>query len=117
MLKIIHYKKPTKEAYALREALENLGVKVYSELNDGHKHIDLTIPKAKLNLEIDGIQHLINPHQIVADLDRGHFSDKRGYNTMHIPNEMIRTHLLEIATALAEASKIRERRRIHIHLF
>ena len=34
---------------------------------------------------------------------------------MHIPNEMIHNHLKEISEALAEASKIRERK-IHIHL-
>ena len=40
------------------------------ELHDGHKHIDLTIPKAKINVEVDGIQHLTNADQIVADLSR-----------------------------------------------
>lgn len=116
MLKIINkYKQPTKEASALKEALENKGARVYLELHDGHKHIDLAIPRAKLNIEIDGIQHLTDPHQILADLGRGYYSHKNGYNTMHIPNEMIHKHLQEIADALAEASKIREKQ-IHIHL-
>ena len=106
---------PTKEALALKEALETHGVRVYKELHDGHKTIDLAIPKAKLNVEVDGIQHLINPDQIVADLSRGYYSHKNGYDTLHIPNEMIRLHLKEISGALAEASKIRERR-IRVHL-
>lgn len=116
MLRIISkYPTPTQEARALKEALEEKGVRVYVELNDGYKHVDLAIPRAKLNIEVDGIQHLTNPHQIVADLNRGYYSTKKGFNTMHIPNEMIHSHLTEISEALAEASKIRERK-IYVHL-
>ena len=116
MLKIISKNTtPTKEACALKEALEQKGIRVYIELDDGYKHIDLAIPKAKINVEVDGIQHLTNPHQIVTDLSRGYYSHKNGFDTMHIPNEMIHLHLKEISEALAEASKIRERK-IHVHL-
>lgn len=106
---------PTKEADDLKFALEKQGIKVYKELDDGYKHIDLAIPKAKINVEVDGIQHLTNPIQILADLSRGYYSHKSGYDTMHIPNEMIHKHLPEIAEALAQASKIRERK-IYLHL-
>jgi very-short-patch-repair endonuclease len=109
------FKKPTKEAADLKEELIKRGVKVYVELDDGYKHIDLALPDAKLNIEVDGVQHLINPHQIVTDLSRGYYSTKLGYHTMHIPNEMIRLHLMEIADALAEASKMLEQK-IRIHL-
>jgi very-short-patch-repair endonuclease len=116
MLKIINkYQNPTLEARTLKEALQQLGVHVLLEVDDGHKKIDLGIPKAKLNIEVDGIQHLTNPHQILADLNRGYYSNKLGYATMHIPNEMIKIHLKEISEALAQASKIREQK-IHIHL-
>lgn len=106
---------PTREAAALKDELEARGIKVYAELNDGFKHIDLAIPRAKLNVEVDGIQHLTNPQQIVADLSRGYYSHKRGFATMHIPNELIRSHLIDIADGLARASKIREQR-IRVHL-
>ena len=115
MLKISRYKVPTTEADALKKALEDRGVKVYVELHDGFKTIDLAIPKAKINIEVDGIQHLTDPKQILADLGRGYYSHKNGYNTMHIPNEMVRLHLEEIADALAEASKIREQK-IHVYI-
>lgn len=116
MLKIINnYPIPTKEASDLKNALYKRRVKVYVELDDGYKHIDLAIPKARLNIEVDGIKHLTDPNQIVADLDRGYFSHKNGYNTMHIPNEMIHQHLEAIADALAEATKIRAHK-LHIHL-
>lgn len=109
------YRNPTKEAGDLKEALEKHGVRVLVELHDGHKHVDLAIPKAKLNIEVDGIQHLTNPQQILADLNRGYYSHQNGFNTMHIPNEMIHLHLKEISEALAEASKIREKK-IHVHV-
>ena len=115
MLKLSHYRKPTQEAQSLKKALEERGVKVYVELHDGYKTIDLALPRAKINIEVDGIQHLIEPKQILADLDRGFYSHKDGYDTMHIQNEILRTHLAEIADALAEASKVRERN-IHVRL-
>lgn len=114
MFKLSHYKTPTAEATSLKKALEDRGVKVYVELHDGFKTVDLTIPRAKINIEVDGIQHLTDPKQILADLGRGYYSHKNGYDTMHIQNEMIRRHLAEIADALAEASKVRERK---IHVF
>lgn len=109
------YRAPTKEAADLKVALEKKGVRVLVELHDGHKHVDLAIPKAKINVEVDGIQHLTNPNQIVADLSRGYYSHKNGFDTMHIPNEMVRLHLGEISDALAEASKIREQK-IYLHM-
>ncbi len=117
MLHLIHngFKEPTREAADLKKELEKRGIKVYIELNDGYKHVDLALPKAKLNVEVDGIHHLTNPKQIVADLARGYYSNKLGYDTMHIPNEMIRLHLEDIANGLAEASKIREKK-IRVHL-
>jgi very-short-patch-repair endonuclease len=110
-----HSSGPTKEAAALKAALEAEGILVYQELDDGHKTIDLAIPRAKLNIEVDGIQHLTDPHQIVADLGRGFYSHKNGYDTMHIPNELIRLHLAAISKALSEAAGIREKK-IYVHL-
>lgn len=116
MLKIYHSKNiPTEEAICLRNALVKRGVKVYKELHDGFKTIDLTLPRAKINIEVDGIQHLTDPKQILADLGRGYYSHKSGYDTMHIQNDMIRNHLDEIADALADASKTREQK-IHVYL-
>jgi very-short-patch-repair endonuclease len=106
---------PTPEAIDLKQALEKNGVRVYIELDDGHKHIDLTIPRAKINVEIDGVKHLLDHDKILADLSRDYYSHLNGYDTMHISNEMIHKHLPKIAYALAEASKIRERK-MHIHL-
>ena len=102
------YKKSTKETRDLKKALEKLGIRVLSEVDDGYKHIDLTIPAARMNIEVDGEQHLTDPYQIIADLKRSYHSNKRGYNTLHISNYAIHSNLGGIASALAEASKIRE---------
>jgi very-short-patch-repair endonuclease len=110
------HKTPTAEATALKNALEELGLIVEEEVDDGHKTIDLSIPEARIDIEVDGLHHLTNPNQILSDLSRGHFSHKDGFATMHIQNEMIRRHLKPIAEALAEASKIRERKILHIHV-
>jgi very-short-patch-repair endonuclease len=116
MLKITtKHPTPTKEALALQQALEQKGIRVQVEPYDGHKHIDLSIPDARIDVEVDGIKHLTDPHQIVADLNRGHYSHRDGFETMHIQNEMLHRHLKEISAALAEASKIRERK-IHVHV-
>lgn len=101
-------KHSTREAVSLRNALEKYGIRVLSEVYDGHKHIDLTIPDARINIEIDGKQHLTDPNQILADLSRSHYSDDLGYHTLHIHNEEIRENLEEIAIAVAEAAKIQE---------
>lgn len=103
-------KKSTPEALALKEALEGLGIHVLAEHYDGHKHIDLAIPRARINIEIDGSQHLTDPYQILADLNRSHYSDDLDYRTLHIHNEEIHTNLEKIAVAIAEAAKIQEAR-------
>ena len=64
---------------------------------------------AKIDIEIDGKRHLTDPHQIISDLSRSHYSDTSGYETVHIPNEYIHSDLEKIAKALAEAAKIREK--------
>jgi len=102
------HKQSTPEAVSLREALEKYGIRVLTEVYDGYKHIDLTIPDSHINIEIDGKQHLIDPNQILADLDRSHYSDDLGYHTLHVHNEEIRENLEEIAIAIAEAAKIQE---------
>ena len=102
-------RRPTQEEIALKIALERHGLRVLSQVADGHKHIDLTIPSARINIEVDGKQHFTNPHQIIADMKRAYYSDALGYETVHITNEYIHSDLEKIAKALAEAAVIREK--------
>lgn len=106
------HKEPTQEERDLKKALEDLGIRVLSQVKDQyepgkHKTIDLAIPDARINIEVDGPKHLTSAHQIVSDLLRSHYSDDEGYYTIHIPNDYINSDLEKIAKALAEAAKIR----------
>ena len=92
---------PTRHTLMLADELEKLGVHVKLEHWDGHKHIDIFIPEAKISLEIDGLRHYTNPQQIIADFHRDYFSNKGEIFVKHIPNELIETHVKEIATAIA----------------
>lgn len=103
--------KSTRYANILKKCLEKLGLKVGQEVWDGHKHIDLSIDSAKLDIEVDGMQHLTNAHQITADLERARYSREDGYETIHIHNIDINYNAKsaeEIAKAVAKVAEKRE---------
>lgn len=104
------YRTSTPQALALKNELEHRGIIVEAEKWDGHKHIDLVIHRARLNIEVDGKQHYESPAQILSDLDREHYSDDGGYRTIHIPNALIDSDLERIANALAIAAGMRAQR-------
>ena len=95
---------PTKQTIALIEALQKRGIELMIEHWDGHKHIDIYIPKDNLYIEVDGLSHHTNPEQIIADFNRDYFSFKNGFFTKHITNESIEIHLEEIADAIAHVA-------------
>jgi very-short-patch-repair endonuclease len=97
----------TKEAYRLGKALRYRGIKLELEHWDGHKHVDIFIPSAQLCIEVDGLQHFTSANQILADLERAHYSDNDGLRTMHIPNEVITTHFDKVVNAIEKVIKIR----------
>ena len=105
------YTRSTPEALELKRELENRGVIVESNKWDGHKHIDLTIHRARLNIEVDGKQHYETAHQILSDLARTHYSDFKGYDTIHVPNAFIHNadDLRKVADALARAAYVRSK--------
>jgi predicted alpha/beta hydrolase family esterase/very-short-patch-repair endonuclease len=93
---------PTRQALDLATALRKRNIELETEHYDGHKHVDIYIPSAKLNIEIDGLQHYTEPSQIIADFKREYYSDKEGFSTFHITNQLIETHLNQIADAIDE---------------
>lgn len=99
---------PTKQAAALITALENRGLKVEAEHWDGHKTVDIYLPEASLYIEVDGLQHYTEPKQFMADLLRDHYSDDDKFLTKHISNQLIETHLEEIADAVTQVAKLRQ---------
>ncbi len=92
---------PTEHENKLVEALRRRGVELKVHHWDGHKHIDIYIPKDNLYIEVDGIHHITKPERIISDLNRDYFSFKEGHFTKHITNEAIDSHLEEIADAIA----------------
>ena len=103
---------PTPQARKLHDALEERGI--YNELEpfDGHKHVDISIPGAKLNLEVDGEYHLRESEQWFRDLKRDLHSNNEGKSTIHIPNHYVDTHLDELASVIAEGVSEKRNRSI-----
>jgi very-short-patch-repair endonuclease len=101
--------KITPQARRLSEALKRRGIKHNLEGYDGHKHVDISIPWAKLNVEIDGRQHLLNAKQLYSDLERDSYSHEEEMRTIRIPNETIDKNLEEVADSLAKVARKRYR--------
>lgn len=92
----------------LMKVLKKLGVKFRPESFDGHKHVDIVIPSSKIDIEVDGRQHITNPQQILSDLERSRASHELGYDTIHVTNHDIYENVGGVASAIAEASAVRE---------
>lgn len=92
--------KITPESKLLFDKIIKAGVFAELEYWDGHKHVDIHIPSAKLYIEIDGVQHFTNPNQIATDFLRDHYSDDSGYDTFRIPNEIVREELDMVLKAI-----------------
>lgn len=92
--------KVSPEAKTLFDALIQTGIFAELEYWDGHKHIDIFIPSAKLYIEVDGLPHLLNPKQIASDFLRDHYSDDDGFNTLRIPNIVVKEKLNGVVKAI-----------------
>lgn len=98
--------KTTPQTIALYFALKERGVPAEIEKFDGFKTIDIAVPEAKINIEIDGGHHNFNPRQALSDLQRTYFSFLKGYFTLRIPNSLIEWNLEETADYLVEFMNI-----------
>jgi len=92
--------KITPEAKTLFDALIQAGIEAKLEHWDGHKHIDIFIPSAKLYVEVDGLPHLLSAKQIASDFLRDHYSDDEGFNTLRIPNVVVKENLGGVVRAI-----------------
>jgi very-short-patch-repair endonuclease len=81
-------REPTRYEKDLINELKNIGLKATSQHYDGHKHVDIYIPDANLEIEVDGSQHQ-EPEQAFRDLVRQKFSMIDGKYTIHIANTLI----------------------------
>ncbi len=80
----------TEETIELYFALRKRGVPAQLEKFDGFKTIDIAVPEAKVNIEVDGQHHNFNANQALTDLKRTYHSFLKGYFTLRIPNSLIR---------------------------
>ncbi|MGN6647371.1 MAG: DUF559 domain-containing protein [Cytophaga sp.] len=102
-----------KKAIELYFALKRRGVPAEMEKNDGFKTIDIAVPDARVNIEVDGAHHNFNSNQAFSDLNRTLYSFKKGFFTLRIPNSLVRYHLEETADKITEfliVSKSRQKR-------
>jgi very-short-patch-repair endonuclease len=97
--------KATPQALKLHDALRAKEIPSFLELWDKHKHIDVAIPKYKINIEVDGQHHNTKPKQALADLKRTFYSYKKGYFTLRIPNSLVEKHFEECIDLIVEMVK------------
>jgi very-short-patch-repair endonuclease len=100
---------PTEQAKRLHDALLEHGITTELEYYDGYKTVDLCIKEARFYIEVDGLHHLTNADQIIADLKRDHYSDNEGFEMLHIPNAIFKNERIfdSIVEAIAGAVKKR----------
>ena len=87
----------TEQVAKLYLALRDRGVPAEMEKFDGHKTIDIAIPEARVNIEVDGGQHNWSSSQALSDLRRTYYSFQKGYLTLRIPNTLVNHYLEETA--------------------
>jgi very-short-patch-repair endonuclease len=94
--------KATAPTIQLYGALLRRNIPAQLEKNDGFKTIDIAVPVARINIEVDGPQHNTDRHQALKDLKRTYYSFTKGFYTLRIPNTLILHHLDETAQYIAE---------------
>lgn len=98
------------QAKLLYDALCKRGVDAILEHSDGHKTVDIAILSAHMFIEVDGIQHFTDPAQIMRDFNRSHYSDGDDFRTFYVTNQIVDTHLEEVADAIvAVVEKIKSK--------
>jgi hypothetical protein len=94
---VTSYSTATKESVNLYFALKKLQVPAFLEVNDGFKTVDISVPDAKVHIEVDGKHHTHNPNQALADLKRTVHALKDGFITLRVPNSLVQHNLDEAA--------------------
>jgi len=98
----LHFTYATEEAIELYFALKRRNVPAELEKVDGFKSIDIAVPHAKVNIEVDGGHHSYNSEQAFTDLKRTLYSFRKGYYTLRVPNSLVRNNLEETADLITE---------------
>jgi hypothetical protein len=99
---ILDYSTATDESIALYFALKERGVPALLEKSDGFKTIDIAVPHAKVNIEVDGGHHNYSAKQAMSDLQRTLYSFKKGYSTLRIPNSLAKYDMEKAADLITD---------------
>lgn len=83
------------------------GVKANLEDNDGYKTVDIVIHKARLHIEVDGLQHHRISQYAISDLKRTFYALSEGYVTVRIPNCLVDDSLDETVLQLKKLIELR----------
>ena len=102
-----HANQPTAEEMQLYKELLHRKIPVKLHKKTRHITVDIAIPKAKLNIEVDGFQHNIKSSQALTDLKRTKYALEEGYYTLRIPNSLVRKKLHKTADLIEDIYKIR----------
>jgi hypothetical protein len=89
-------------AIAFYKQLRKRGVAAELGKWDGSKTIDISVPDAKVNIEVDGGQTNFNADQAMRDLLRTLLAFKKGYLTLRIPNTLVKYNLERTADLITE---------------
>ncbi len=92
----------TKEELILNQALNKLGIETILQYWDGHKHVDIYVPKGKIYIEVDGPNHVTDVRQLISDFQRDHYSDDAGFHTIRISSDSAFEHAELIAETIAK---------------
>ena len=92
----------TQEAIDLYEALKKRGVPAELEKYVGGMTVDIAIPEAMVNIEVDGIHHNADPRTALQDLKRTFHAFRKGYLTLRIPNSLVKFSLDETAQFITD---------------
>lgn len=102
----------TDSSIALYFELKSRGVPAKLEKFDGFKTIDIAVPEAKVNIELDGLHHSLDFNQAMNDLRRTYYSFLKGYFTLRLPNIIVEENLEEVANYIVEMLAV-NRNRLH----
>ncbi len=101
------HKFSTPQAKAFHDALLSKGVQAELEYWDGHKTVDIAILPAKIYIEVDGLQHFVDPKIIMSDFRRSHYSDGDDFDTFYVTNQILDKYLEGVVDALVEVVNIK----------
>jgi len=93
--------KATPQAVKLSYALTKRGIRNNLVTHDAIRHVDISIPWARLFIELDFQQQVFDEKQLHADLEREVY-DQEDISTVKVPNALVDQNVDAVADSLAK---------------